>query len=86
MCGVFTTVLYINNPLTWNGGSLIVAANLHPCWPRAQSQLPHFCLLPSSHCPSFSLLPTNLCNCYNTDGINMPESSSLGHVKASKAH
>ncbi len=34
--------IYMNNPLTWNRGSLYVAGNSCPCWPYAQSQLPHF--------------------------------------------
>ncbi len=39
-CVVFINVK--NNPITSSGGSLFEEANFHPCWPYAQSQLPHF--------------------------------------------
>ncbi len=48
---VHKTILYVwclrvfnirNNSLTLNGGLLYIAAYLCPCWPHAQSQLPHF--------------------------------------------
>ncbi len=52
--------IYIrNNPLTWSGGSLYLAATLSPCWPHAWSELPQFW----SPCPIpvaliFPFLPT----------------------------
>ncbi len=63
----------INNPLTWNYGSLYVAAKFCPCGPHAQSQLSHFKdPYPTPHCPSFPPLPINTCKYYNTDKINTP--------------
>ncbi len=72
--------IYIrNNPLTWSGGSLYLAANLCPCWPHVRSQLPQFW----SPCPIpvaliFPFLSTHV-NTMNTDYINTPKSSTLGH-------
>jgi hypothetical protein len=40
-------------------------------------------LLPDSRSPSFPPLPINTCMYHNTDDINMPESSSVGHNKCS---
>jgi hypothetical protein len=60
--------------------ALYVAANLCPCWSHAQSSLPHFWILypvPIAHI--FLLRPAQTQNYYNTDDINMPQSSSVGH-------
>jgi hypothetical protein len=65
-------------PLTWNGGSLYKEANFHYCWPHAQSQLPHF--IPLVGPPFPPSLPHVAV--MTTDDINMPESSSVGHMKA----
>ncbi len=39
-CMCFLEFLTDYNSLTWNGGSLYLVANPHPCWPHAQSELP----------------------------------------------
>jgi hypothetical protein len=57
-----------------------MAANFQSFLLHAQSQRPHF--RPPYPAPlPFPIppLPANTCKCYNTNDINMPESSSVGH-------
>jgi hypothetical protein len=61
-----------NNPLTWNDVSLYVAANLCPCWPHAQSQLPHFRHRVQSPLPPFLSFPPTYVNTMNTENIKHP--------------
>jgi hypothetical protein len=84
MHGIYKYLIYylLTYLLTWNDSSLSVAANFRPCWHHAQSQLPHF-RSPNTQpllSPPFPPLPTNTCKYYNTDDINMPESSSVGYT------
>jgi hypothetical protein len=58
---------------------LYEAANLFPCWPHAQSQLPIFSPLAQPPPPPFSPLPTHRQTFMATDDINTPESSPHRH-------
>ncbi len=72
----------MNNPLTWNGGSLYVAAILCPWWPLApcsESTAPFLVPLPNLHCSLLPSFPPTYVITMNTDDINMPESSSVRH-------
>ncbi len=46
-------------PLTWNGGSLYMAASPHPCLFLAQSQVPHLRPPPPPALSPIALLPAN---------------------------
>jgi hypothetical protein len=75
--------LPMKNPLTWNGSSLYVVVNPHPCRPLAQSQLPHLkspypAPVPTLFFPSSRQYMQQL----YTDDINKPISSSVRHSTA----
>ncbi len=58
--------MFMNNldkkkTLTWNGGSSNIAANSHPYWFLAQSQLPHSRPPPTLHPPPFPFFPPIQC-------------------------
>jgi hypothetical protein len=75
-------MLFGKTPLTWNVGSLYVAANPHPCCSLAQSQLPHLRPSPPLVTLPFPLPSSRQHNVYlHADDINMPDSSSVGHRK-----
>ncbi len=68
----------MNNPLTWNGGSLYVAANFCPCWPHAQSQLPYFWSpYPISIAPFYPPSLPHMWLLYEQRRHYLPESSSI---------
>ncbi len=72
--------LYGKKPLTEDVGSFYIAANLHPCWTLAQSQLPY--LRPS---PLFLValpfpLPTSRQHDIYLHTDDTPGSSTVGPV------
>jgi hypothetical protein len=66
-------------PLTWNGGSLYMAANPHPCRSLAQSQLPPL-KTPPPHCPSSRHQSIHTLTCPNQFRSGNLRTIYKGHV------